>query len=213
VTGWLADARESYDTVAESYARIMLTRLDDLPVTRGVLAMFAECVRAVGGPVVDVGCGPGHVTALLQGLGLDASGIDLSPEMVRLARRAHPGLRFTVGSMTELDVPDGSIGGVLAWYSTIHVPDEDMPTVAGHLHRVLRPGGVAMLGFHVGDQRNHKTEGYGGHPMRIDVYRRPVERVARWLRDASFATEVTVLLDPDADVPGGAVLARRADQR
>lgn len=211
MTGWLADAQESYDTVAESYARAVT--LDALPVVRGVLALFAERVRAVGGPVVDVGCGPGHVTAYLRDLGLDAFGIDLSPEMVRLARRDHPGLRFEVGSMTDLDVADGSVGGALAWYSTIHVPDDELPAVAAHLHRVLRPGGVAMLGFHVGDRSALKTEGYGGHPMRVHVHRRPVERVSDWLRDAGFVIEVHALIDPDAEVPGGVVLARREPQR
>ncbi|KQR17417.1 class I SAM-dependent methyltransferase [Cellulomonas sp. Leaf334] len=211
MTGWLEDTRASYDTVAESYARRVT--LDGLPVVRGVLALFAERVRAVGGPVVDAGCGPGHVTARLRDLGLDVVGIDLSPEMVRLARRDHPGLRFEVGSMTALDVPDGSVGGVLAWYSIVHVPDEDLPTVAAALHRVLRPGGVTMLGFHLGDRRNHKTEGYGGLPMRVDVHHRPVERVAGWLRDAGFVVEAHLLIDPDADVPGGVVLARRGPQR
>lgn len=211
MTGWLADAQESYDTVAESYARAVT--LDGVPVVRGVLALFAERARAVGGPVLDVGCGPGHVTAYLRDAGLDAFGIDLSPEMIRLARRDHPGLRFEAGSMTDLDVPDGSVGGALAWYSTIHVPDEDLPTVAAHLHRVLRPGGVAMLGFHVGDRSTLKTEGYGGHPMRVHVHRRPVERVAGWLRDAGFVIEAHLLIDPDADVPGGVVLARREPQR
>ena len=133
--------------------------------------------------------------------------------MVRLARRDHPGVRFEVGSMTGLDLPDGSVGAVLAWYSIVHVPDEVLPAVAAELHRVLRPGGVAMLGFHVGDQRNHKTEGYGGHPMRLDVYRRPVEPVAGRLRDAGFVIEAHVLLDPDAVVPGGVVLARREPGR
>ncbi|GEK21826.1 class I SAM-dependent methyltransferase [Cellulomonas xylanilytica] len=210
MTGWLGDTRESYDTVAESYARTVPAMVDDLPVMRGVLALFAERVRALGGPVVDVGCGPGHLTARLRDLGLDVSGIDLSPEMVRLARRDHPGLSFEVGSMTGLGLPDGSVGGVLVWFSLIHVPDEEVPTVVAELHRVLRPGGVAMLGFHVGDQRSHKTQGYGGHPMRVDVYRRPVERVAGWLRDAGFAIETTLLDDPDGDVPAGTVLARRA---
>lgn len=211
MTGWLADARASYDTVAESYAGMV--SLDGLPVVRGVLALYAERVRAVGGPVVDVGCGPGHVTAHLHDLGLDAFGVDLSPEMVRIARRDHPGLRFEVGSMTELDVPDGSVGGALAWYSTIHVPDHDMPTVAAHLHRVLRPGGVAMLGFHVGSDSVRKTQGYGGNPMNVDVHRRPVEKVASWLRDGGFVIEADVLIDPDAEAPGGVVLARRGPQR
>ena len=211
MTDWLTDARESYDTVAEAYAQRVT--LDGVPVVRGMLALFAERVRAVDGRVVDVRCGPGHVTAHLRDLGLDAFGIDLSPAMVRLARRDHPGLRFEVGSMTDLDVPDGSVGGALAWYSTIHVPDDEMPTVAAHLHRVVLPGGVAALGFHVGDESVRTTQGYRGNPMNVDVHRRSVERVSGWLRHAGFVIEAHLLLDPDADVPGGFVLARREPQR
>ncbi|MFJ6674972.1 class I SAM-dependent methyltransferase [Actinosynnema sp. NPDC091369] len=205
---WLADTRTSYDTVAESYTDFTRESLAKLPLMRGALAMFAEAAREVGGPVADVGCGPGHITAHLRGLGLDAFGIDLSPRMVEIARRDHPGARFEVGSMTDLPLADGSVGGVLAFYSVIHVPDAEVPAVFAHFHRVLRPGGVVLLGFHVGDRDHLKTEGYGGHPMSLHVHRRPVERVAGWLRDAGFALAAQVLLDPDDEVPGGMLVAR-----
>ncbi|NUT52326.1 MAG: class I SAM-dependent methyltransferase [Saccharothrix sp.] len=206
---WLTDTRVSYDTVAESYTDFTRDALAKLPVLRGVLAMFAEAARDVGGPVADIGCGPGLITGHLHRLGLDAFGVDLSPRMVEIARRDHPGLRFEVGSMTDLRLPDASVGAVLAFYSVIHVPDAEVPTVFEHFHRVLRPGGVVMIGFHVGDRDHLKTEGYGGHPMSLHVHRRPVERVAGWLRDAGFTIEAQALLDPDQEVPGGALLARR----
>ena len=86
------------------------------PLDRAMLAGFAELVRAVGaGPVADIGCGTGRVTAHLTGLGLSAFGIDLSPQMIAVARRSHPDLRFDVGSMLALDLPDGALGGVPAW--------------------------------------------------------------------------------------------------
>ncbi|GAB2963539.1 class I SAM-dependent methyltransferase [Saccharothrix stipae] len=206
---WLTDTRVSYDTVAESYTDFTRGALATAPLLRGVLALFAEAARQLGGPVADVGCGPGLIAAHLAGLGVDAFGIDLSPRMVEIARRDHPGLRFEVGSMTDLDLADGSVGGVLAFYSVIHVPDAEVPTVFAHFHRVLRPGGVVMVGFHVGDRDHLKTEGYGGHPMSLHVHRRPVERVATWLRAAGFTVEAQVLLEPDADVPGGVLLCRR----
>jgi SAM-dependent methyltransferase len=205
---WLTDTRISYDTVAESYTDFTRGALAKLPLLRGVLALFAEAAREVGGPVADVGCGPGLVTAHLRGLGLDAFGVDLSPRMVEIARRDHPGVRFEVGTMTDLDLADGSVGGVLAFYSVIHVPDEEVPTAFAQFRRVLRPGGVVMLGFHVGDRDHLKTEGYGGHPMSVHVHRRPVERVAGWLRDAGFAVEAQVLIDPDEEVPGGMLVGR-----
>ncbi|GIF63575.1 methyltransferase [Asanoa ishikariensis] len=206
---WLADTRTSYDTVAVSYAEHMIGSLDGAPYLRAALALFADLVdRAGGGPVADVGCGPGHVTAHLAGLGVDAFGIDLSPAMVEVARRDHPGLRFEVGTMTALDLPDADLAGLLAFWSLVHVPEPEVPAILREFHRVVRPGGPVLLGFHVGDRAKHKTEGYGGHPMNVYVYRRPLARVSGWLRDAGFTVEAEMLLEPDDPPPGGILIAR-----
>ena len=104
---WLAETRTSYDTVAASYADVVRELLDQSPYERGVLAVFAELVRSGGGGLVaDVGCGSGRITAYLRGLAVDAFGIDLSPVMVEIDRREYPGLRFEVGSMTDLALAD-----------------------------------------------------------------------------------------------------------
>jgi ubiquinone/menaquinone biosynthesis C-methylase UbiE len=137
--GWLADTRASYDTVAASYADQLRDALSGYPHLRAALALFAETVHdGGGGPVADMGCGPGHITAHLHGLGLDAFGIDLSPAMIEGARRDYPGLRFEVGSMTDLDLADASVAGLLAWWSLVHVPDDAVPTVFGQFHRAGR---------------------------------------------------------------------------
>src|SRR5918994_6367086 len=102
---WLNETRESYDTDAAGYAEKVRGLLDDRPYLRAGLAVFTEAVRD-GGPVADGGCGPGYVTRHLNDLGVDAFGIDLSPEMIAIARRDHPDLRFEVGTMTDLDLPD-----------------------------------------------------------------------------------------------------------
>jgi SAM-dependent methyltransferase len=207
---WLADTRTSYDTVAVSYAEQLRDALAALPHLRATLNWFAEVLRADGGgPVADVGCGPGHITAYLHGRGVDAFGIDLSPAMVDVARRDHPGLRFEVGSMTDPELADASVAGVVAWWSLIHVPDDEVPLVFTQFRRVLRTNGLLLLGFHVGDGSRLKTEGYGGHPMKVYVHRRQPARVSTWLREAGFVVEAEVLLDPDDDVPGGILFARR----
>ncbi len=206
---WLVDTRISYDTVAVSYADILRDALSAAPYERGTLATFAELVRAGGGgPVADVGCGPGRLTAYLAGLGLDAFGIDLSPGMIEVARRDHPGLRFEVGSMTDLDLPDASLGGLLAWWSLIHVPDHEIPAVLDRFRRALRPGAPLMVGFFDGDETRHKTEGYGGHPMNVRVYFRPRDRVSGWLRAAGFTVEAEVVLAKEKPVPGAILFAR-----
>ena len=146
--GWLADTRTSYDTVAVSYAGQGREALAAAPYLRAALALFADMVQAAGGgPVADVGCGPGHVTAHLHGLGVDAFGVDLSPAMIDVARCDHPGLRFEVGSMTDLAIADASAAGLLAFWSLIHVPDHAVPAVFGHFRRVLRPGGCCCSAF------------------------------------------------------------------
>lgn len=206
---WLADTRRSYDTVAVSYTSMMRDALAGEPFLRAALALFADLVHATGaGPVADVGCGPGHVTAYLNGLGVNAFGIDLSPAMIDVARRDHPDLRFEVGSMTDLQLADASVAGVLAFWSLIHIPDDMAPTVFGHFRRVLRPGGPLLLGFHVGDGSRLKTQGYGGHPMKVHVHRRRPDKVAAWLREAGFAVTAQMLLDPDESVPGAIIFSR-----
>ncbi|MFJ1791767.1 class I SAM-dependent methyltransferase [Kitasatospora griseola] len=207
---WLTDIRDSYDTVAADYADRMRGVLAGAPYLRAALALFADLVKVGGGgPVADVGCGPGHVTAHLHGLGLDAFGIDLSPAMIEVARRDRPDLRFEVGSMTDLDLADESVAGLLAFWSLIHLPDDAVRAVFDRFRRVLRPGGPLLVGFHVGTGSRLKTQGYGGHPMKVHVHRRRPDRVAAWLRDAGFTVEAHLLTDPDADVPGALLFARR----
>jgi SAM-dependent methyltransferase len=210
VSGWLDDTRTAYDTVAVSYADLLRDALADEPFQRGILALFAELVRAQeNGAVADVGCGPGRITAYLHGLGLDAFGVDLSPAMIEVARRDHPGLRFEVGSMTRLDLADDCLTGLLAWFSLIHVPDDEVPAVLAEFRRVLRPDGVVLLGFYAGDGSRLKTEGYGGHPMHVDVHRRPPDRIAAWLDAAGFTVEAEMMHRPAPNVEGGFVFAHR----
>jgi ubiquinone/menaquinone biosynthesis C-methylase UbiE len=129
--------------------------------------------------------------------------------MAAVARRDHPGPRFGVGSMTDLPLADGSVAGVLAWWSLIHVPDHAIPAVLGHFHRVLRPGGPLQAGFHVGDETRLKTRGYGDHPMHVHIHRRRPATMATWLREAGFTVEAHLMLDPDGNAPQAILCARR----
>ncbi|GAA3931336.1 class I SAM-dependent methyltransferase [Actinomadura viridis] len=207
---WLTDTRDSYDAMAADYAEETRDLLDRRLHVRAGVVLFADLVRAIdGGPVADVGCGPGHTSALLRELGVDAFGIDLSPAMIEIARREHPGVRFEVGSMTELELADDSLAGVLAWWSLIYIPDEAVPEVLGQFHRVLRPGGVLAVGFHVGDESKIETTGDGNQRVQTYVHHRRPSRVADWIREAGFTMEAQHLLDPDGPKPGAILFARR----
>ncbi|MEU5090500.1 class I SAM-dependent methyltransferase [Streptomyces sp. NPDC021356] len=212
----LAAVRTSYDTVAAAYAERVPepARMD--PLSRAMLAAFAESVRLAGrGPVADVGCGPGKVTAHLAEAGVDAFGVDLSFAMVSLARRAHPHLRFVQGSMTALGLGGGTLGGVLAWYSTHHTPPALLPSVFTEFHRVLAPGGRLLWGCHVGDEHRRPTEGYGGHPVSYEWHLLPEERVAELLEQAGLEVTARLVQEPEPPLTRryACLLARRPSRR
>ena len=139
---------------------------------------------------------------------MDAFGIDLSPEMVAIARRDYPDLRFEVGTMTDLDLADDSVAGLIAFWSVIHVPDHAMPGVFEQFRRVLRPQGPLLVGFHVGDETRHTSEGYTGRPINVDTHHRRPSKVMGWLREAGFTIEAELVIGPDEEVPGAVIFAR-----
>ncbi|MEU4196458.1 class I SAM-dependent methyltransferase [Kribbella sp. NPDC026611] len=197
MTDYLADIAWSYDNVAVPYAERVVDGADWEVEAFDLLASYVD-----DGPVLDVGCGPGRTSGLLAARGLDVVGIDLSPGMIEVARRDHPDLDFRVGSMTALDIPDGSVAGVVAWWSIIHLPRDVVPTAFAEFHRVLAPGGVLLLGFHVGEHSTHKTSGYGDHPMNIHVH--------RWTAATLTPLALTAGFVPDtADVPEDRLLFRK----
>ena len=197
---FLHPVRTSYDAVAGDYAQRSGTELAAKPLDRAMLAVFAELVQATGpARVADLGCGPGHVTAHLDALGLTTFGVDLSPRMVAQARRAYPDLRFDEGSMTALDLPDGTLGGVVALYSIIHTPPERLPEVFAEFRRVLAPGGHLLIAFQVGDEQVHMTE-WLGTALCLDVYWRPADRVAAMLGEAGLVVHARLVREPDEGI-------------
>ena len=181
----LGTVRDSYDRVADAYVELGMGRLEEEPWLRAVLGAFAESVRGLG-PVLDVGCGPGTVTAHLAELGLDASGVDLSPRMVAHARGQYPDLRFSVASATELDLAPASLGGVLGWWSLFNLPRAALPAVLRTSAAALVPGGQALVGTHVGDGDIQRTEGYGGLPVSWTTYLWRPEQLAALLADVGL---------------------------
>lgn len=154
------DVRESYDSAAEAYAEHLATELERKPLDRHLLNRFAEETRGKG-LVADLGCGPGHVTRYLHEQGVTVVGIDLSPEMIRVARQLHPAVDFEVGDMGRLDLPDASLAGVLAFYAIVHFEAPQLGAILSEIRRVLSPGGVALVSFHIGDQVVHLDDLFG----------------------------------------------------
>ncbi|GAA3164766.1 class I SAM-dependent methyltransferase [Streptomyces virens] len=194
----IATTRSFYDAIAEDYAGLFRDLLAAMPLDRALLAGFAELVGP-GGRVADLGCGPGSVTAHLASLGLSVFGVDLSEGMLAIARRENPGLRFEQGSMLDLDIPDDSLAGAVSYYSTIHLPDEELPAAFAEFRRVLAPGGHLVVAFQVGDEPRHHHEPFG-HPVSLDFLRRRPEPVAALLEAAGFTVVLRSVRAADAEL-------------
>jgi SAM-dependent methyltransferase len=172
--------RLAYASVADRYIELFGTIRD---VDPDDLALIGRHLGGRPGPVLDLGCGPGHLTDHLRGLGVDATGVDLVPEFIDHARATHPDGRYEVGSLEKLAAADHSVAGILAWYSLIHLPPDDLPGVLAEFRRAIAPAGAVVLGFFEGAEVasfDHKV---------MTAYRYPVDGVSELLARASF-TEV-----------------------
>lgn len=193
--------RASYDSVAAEYVEHIYAELAQKPLDRHLLNRFAEEVRDRG-TVGDLGCGPGHVARYLHEQGVQVLGIDLSPEMVRWATQLNPDLDFRVGDIRALDLPDASLAGIVAFYSVIHLEPTELGVAFGEFRRVLAPGGVFLMSFHVGDQTLHLDELWG-QPVSLDFHFLEPSEVVVALQSAGFAVTESVEREPyeDAEYP------------
>lgn len=197
---FLTETRAFYDAVAADYTEMFRHHMDSSPVDRAVLGLFAELVRSErpDGRVAELGCGAGRVTGYLhRELGLDVSGVDLSPGMIELARREHPQVPFSVGSLFDLPYGDGELTGALAWYSLIHTPAERLPEVFAEFARVLAPGGHLVLAFQVGDEPSRQERPWG-HPVTLDFRRLRPERVEELSEGAGLRVTFRSVREPEA---------------
>jgi SAM-dependent methyltransferase len=201
----ISDVQASYDVVADEYTRRIFDELEHKPLDCQLLDRFATRVQSIG-PASDLGCGPGLVARYLQGRGVQVSGIDLSPAMVSLAQELNPGIEFKQGDMRSLDVEDGAWGGVVAFYSLIHIPPPEIVQVLGELRRVLRPGGMLLLAFHIGDKVLHLDE-WWGRQVSLDFIFSRTEEMVGFLGSAGFQVEEVVEREP---YPGVEHPSRRA---
>ena len=180
-----ARVRSTYDAVAADYADALADELDALPFERWLLDRVVTHVA--GGPVVEVGSGPGHVTAYLAQEGAAATGIDLSPAMVAEARRRFPDVGYEVGDLRRLSRPATSAAwsAVLAWYSLIHLAASELPSAVAALARPLAPGGWLVLALHAGDEIRHVGDWFG-HEVDLDIVLHEPETVVGLLEAAGL---------------------------
>ena len=192
------DTQIGYDRVAAPYAKQLFHELDYKPFDRHLLAMFAELVKGKGA-ACDIGCGPGQIARYLHEHGVTMCGVDLSPAMIERANRLTPGVEFQQGNMLALSVPDETWAGIAAFYSLIHIPRNDLPTALSELRRVLKPGGLLLITFHIGDETLHLDE-WWGHNVNVDFHLFRPGEITAFLSDAGFTIEEAIERDPYPEV-------------
>ncbi len=192
------DTVTTYDLVAAEYAERFQDEMDDKPFDRECLDRLLAETRGIG-PICDLGCGPGQVARYLHRQGADVLGVDLSPSMIDQARRLNPAVPFHVGDMLGLPDADGSWGGIAAFYSIIHLPPHAVIRALAEMRRVLRPGGVLLLAFHVGDGITHLDE-WWGRRVSIDFAFYQPRKMEEWLVDAGYQLIETLVREPDPRV-------------
>jgi SAM-dependent methyltransferase len=181
--------------MAADYSAHVFHELDGKPLDR---ALLDEVATRAGGLICDLGCGPGHVARYLSERGAEVCGVDLSPGMIDEACRLNPGLRFEVGDMRSLGFADGSLGGVVAMYSLIHLARDGIAVAAAEVRRVLAPGGVFLGGFHRGVETRRVDE-WWGHEVDLEFHFFEPEEIVAALTPALRIDRV-VTRDPYPDV-------------
>lgn len=165
--------------------------------------LVARWAGDLTGRVLDAGCGPGHWTRHLADLGRDVEGVDLAEPFLEHARARHPGVPFRRAALDDLGVPDGSLGGILAWYSVIHTHPDGMDAVLRELARAVAPGGGLLLGFFSGP----RVEEFD-HAVTTAWYW-PVDALGARLTAAGFDVQESETRTDPGRRPHGAITARR----
>ena len=195
----MSDLQKSYDAVAADYAAEYEGELNHKPFDCKMLDWLIEKVNGRG-PICDMGCGPGQVARYLKDHFADACGVDLSEGMVREAARLNPDIEFEQGDMHRLSkIADNSLGAIAAFYSIVHIPSDSLVNVFREFMRVLIPGGVLLISFHIGSDQIHRDE-WWGKEVSIDFFFFDPEDIKLYLQEAGFELSEVIKRDPYPDV-------------
>lgn len=162
------DVSNSYDRVASIYSHNMYFELEDKPLDVELLDHFALSINPTL-PLIDLGCGPAHVGNYLYSKGFDVIGLDISAEMICEARMRNPALKLVQADYRSIPYAPNSIGAICAFYSLIHTPLSELPSLLEHFYEVLAPEGHLFFSFHEGTGTVHLDQ-WWDHEVDLDFH-------------------------------------------
>lgn len=181
-----------YDRIADRYLAWSALR----PSAARLRALgLADALIPAGADVLELGCGAGIPMTARLARGRNLTGVDVSAEQLRRARRNVPGATFIQADLTEFDYPAASLDAVVAFYSLTHVPRERLPGLFERIASWLRRGGAFIASLGVEDDPGG-VEDWLGVEMYFSQYSARVNR--RLVEAAGLVVErAEVMTEPE----------------
>lgn len=109
--------------------------------------------------ILDLGCGSGYITNYLCDLGMDATGIDFSKEMIKIAKTKYPKLKFLLADFLDIEnhFEENSVDGLIAIYSLYFIPREKFKSMLSSLSKILKDGGKFLFVTQIGKGEDFVT--------------------------------------------------------
>lgn len=176
-TRWITDnGAEHSQRYIERFRRLSSEGADLAGEARLVDAMIPRAST-----VLDAGCGPGRVGAELAARGHEVTGVDADAQLIAAAREDHPGPRWIVADLAELDLsadggPDQFDAAVMAGNVMLFVAEGTEERVLRRVAAHLRPDGLAVIGFAAG--RGYELPDFDRHAAAAGLA--PAHRFATW---------------------------------
>lgn len=155
------------ETVKAGYNRIARRYLQDRTLDSQDVRLLDDLIGRLpeNAQVLDAGCGSGLPVAKILSERFDVTGVDFSEAQIELARKTVPAASFICRDMTKLDLPSDTFEAICSYYAIIHIPRQEHRPLLVNFHRLLRPGGFALLCLGAEDLEEDIDQDYLGARM------------------------------------------------